>query len=132
MKSIKQEDHLGCAIACVAYLLNISYQKTLSFFSDGTRKAKAVGFTCKEIILVLNNKGLNYKYKYIKEKHRKKIYKPNAIVFLRRSRKYPAGHYLTRTNDKWMDSWINFPNNKIESGFRKKLPEKPIYLIYSS
>lgn len=130
MKPIKQESQLGCAVACVAYLLNIPYREALRLFSDGKRKAETVGFICKEIIFALKSKGLNYKYKYLKEKYRQKIYKLNSIVFLRRSKKYPAGHYLCRASDKWMDPWVNFPDSKIEAGFRKKLPEKPIYFIY--
>jgi hypothetical protein len=46
---------------------------------------------------------------------------------------YPEGHYLVRKGNIWMDSWINFKNNKkvfqAKSGFRKKLPGRAIYLV---
>lgn len=131
MKPIKQEDRLGCAVACVSFRLNISYKNSLFLFEHGKKKAKNIGFLCKEVVRALGKGELNYKYNYIKDKIRKKICQPGTIVFLRRSKKYPAGHYLCRVNNKWMDPWINFPDTKIEAGFRKKLPEKPIYLIYS-
>lgn len=131
MKPIKQENQLGCAVACVAFRLNISYKNSLVLFRYRKRKAKNTGFLCKEVMKALGKRGLNYKYSYIKDKIKNKIYQSGAIVFLRRSKKYPVGHYLCRVDNKWMDPWINFPDSKIEAGFRKKLPEKPIYLIYS-
>lgn len=130
MKTIKQEDRLGCAVACVAFRLNISYKNSLESFRCGSRKAKNTGFLCKDIVEFLEKKGLSYKYSYIKAKVKNEIYQSGAIVFLRRSKNYPAGHYLCRADNKWMDPWINFPNTKIKAGFRKKLPEKPIYLIH--
>lgn len=130
MKPIKQEDQLGCAVACVAFTLNVSYKNSLMLVRQGKRKAKNTGFLCKDIVKTLRKWGLNYKYNYIKDKIKNKIYQSGTIVFLRRSKKYPAGHYVCRVNKKWMDPWINFPDTKIEAGFRKKLPEKPIYLIY--
>lgn len=130
MKPTKQKDQLGCAVACVAFRLNISYANSLLLFGRGKKKIRNKGFLCREVVKALEKRGLNYKYNYIKDKIRKKIYQPGIIVFLRRSKRYPAGHYLCRTSGKWMDPWANFPDSKIEAGFRKKLPEKAIYLIY--
>ena len=130
MKLIKQENPFGCAVACVASVLGIDYQEVLNLFSGGRNKAKTTGFYCKEIVEVLENEGLRYEYKYIKPKVRKKIYQHRVIIFLRRSKKYPEGHYLCRIGKRWMDPWFNFPAEKREAGFRKRLPEKPIYLIY--
>ncbi len=130
MNPVKQEDSFGCGVACVASILNISYQKALSLFKNGERKAKETGFYCREIVEVLGRGGLKYDYKYIKPKVRKKIYESGAIIFLGRSKKYPEGHYLSRVGNMWMDSWINFPLKKQKAGFRRRLPEKPIYVIY--
>jgi len=73
-------------------------------------------------------------YKYIKGKIRKKIYQDNTIVFIKRSKKYPYGHYLSRYKSSWMDPWINSKNDrkikKIKAGFRKRLPGKAIYAIF--
>lgn len=130
MKPIVQEDPLGCGAACVAAVVGISYQESLDLFESGKRKAVEVGFFCKELVMALKKKGLEYEYRYIKGKLRKNIYNQGTIVFLRRSKKYPSGHYLCRIDNKWMDPWINFPNEDRKAGFRKRLPEKPIYIVY--
>jgi hypothetical protein len=130
MEPIRQEDVLGCAVACVAFVLKINYGNSIKLFKNGKRKARNKGFYCKEVVAALEIKGLMYEYKYVKNKRRRKIYKSNTIVYVRKSKKYPLGHYLVRFNNKWMDSWINFPDKDIETGFRKRLPERPIYAIY--
>ena len=54
-----------------------------------------------------------------------------VIVFIERSKKYPAGHYVIKTKKGWMNSWINFPNIfPAESGFQKDLPGKAQWIIY--
>ena len=61
------------------------------------------------------------------------MYQPNAIVYVKKSKKYPAGHYLCRLGYigyKWMDPWINFPDRDIQAGFRRRLPGKPVYVIF--
>lgn len=130
MNPVKQEDLYGCGVACVAFVLRKDYQKALDLFSEGKQKAETTGFYCKEIIKVLENEGFKYEYRYIKSKIIRKIYKQGSVVFLRRSRKYPEGHYLCRVGKLWMDSWINFPSDEVRAGFRKRLPERPIYVIY--
>ncbi len=130
MKSIKQEDSLGCAIACVASVLKIEYKDAIRLFINGKKRAKEIpNFYCREIVMILNNAGLNYQYKYIKPEIRNKIYQQNSIVFIKRSKKYSYGHYLVRFKNKWVDSWINFPNESIKAGFRKRLPGKALYVI---
>lgn len=130
MKPIEQEDLFGCAVACSGFVLNVNYQKSLRLFHQGKKKASKMGFLCKEIVDVLNRNGREYEFRYIKEQIKKKIYEPKTIVFIERSRKYPAGHYLARTNNnKWMDPWINFPSLRVKAGFRKRLPGKPIYVV---
>ena len=130
---ITQEDPFGCGVACVAFALGFSYQKTLKLFKKGKQKAKTKGFYCKDLVRTLNNQGRNFKYRYIKDMIRNKIYQNNTIVFIKRSRKYPWGHYLCRYENSWMDPWINFPENKnirkARPGLRKRLPGYPIYAI---
>lgn len=131
MEPVMQENPLGCSVACVAFILKISYQSSLTLFKKGESKAIKTGFYCKEIVEVLKNRGLCYEYKYIKNKVKKKIYKAGSIIFIRRSKKNPTGHYLCRVGNVWMDPWINFPDIERKAGFRRKLPEKPIYVIYA-
>jgi len=132
-KLIKQKDDYGCGAACVAALLNITYRQALKLFNDGNLKAKTKGFSCKEICLVLNKFGKNYEYKYVKPRLKNRIYKEGTIVFIKRSKKYPANHYLLRTGKSWLDPWINLNRNKniknAKAGLRKRLPNKAIYYL---
>lgn len=130
MRLIKQENKLGCGVACVASILNLSYRNALKLFPKN--RAEKHGFICKEIVQALGRGGLRYEYKYIKPRFENKIYGEDTVVFIQRSRKYPEGHYLVRKDRKWIDSWINFPNKKRRAGFRKKLPGRPIYAILNT
>lgn len=71
MKPVKQEDGLGCAVACVAFVLKIPYSEALVLFKDGKRRVKEeANFYCPEIVKILNAKGLNYSWKKLKKKIR--------------------------------------------------------------
>lgn len=37
MKPTRQEDVLGCAVACTAFILKIPYSEALMLFNDGKR-----------------------------------------------------------------------------------------------
>lgn len=131
VRAVKQEDQLGCGIACVAFILRIKYKDARHLFVDGKRRAKEeANFYCREIAKILESRTLlSCEYKYLKRKLKHKIYKPTTIIFIKRSKKYPFGHYLCRSKTGWMDPWINIPNKKIVAGFRKRLPGKPTYFI---
>ncbi len=132
-KKIKQEDDFGCGVACTAKALNISYIKSLSLFSNGKFRASHNGFLCEGIKIALSKKGKKYDYYYSNNKLRRQIYSNGTIVFIKRSKKYPSGHYLYRDNEKWMDPWINFAENKnikyAIAGYRNRLPSGAIYTI---
>jgi membrane-anchored glycerophosphoryl diester phosphodiesterase (GDPDase) len=133
IKLVKQENEFGCGVACVAALLGITYQQALKLFDDGYLKAKTKGFLCKEICLVLNKLGENYKYKYVKSRLKRKIYQSATIVFIKKSKKYPANHYLLRTENRWLDPWMNLSKDKniknAKAGLRKRLPGRAIYYL---
>lgn len=132
-KPVKQEDGFGCSIACLAFLTNKTYEEVAN--NLGREKAKTKGFFCREIVNYLKKLGYQAEFHYLKPKWRKKIYNDRTIVFIKRSKKYPYGHYLVRHQNLWMDSWINFSYNKdiknSKAGFRKRLPDKPIYGIFT-
>ena len=131
MEAVKQEDGLGCAVACVAFLLNIPYSEAVTLFADGKRRVREeANFYCPEITQILNDAGFKYGWKKLSEKPEDIIYNNYSIVFIERSPKYPYGHFLCRYDGKWMDPYINLPNNNIEAGFRKELPGKPTYTVY--
>jgi hypothetical protein len=131
MKPVKQEDGLGCAVACVAFVLDLSYSKTLELFEDGKRRAREeANFYCSELVKILNEKGLNYSWKKLNAEDVEAINRNLSIVFIETSHEYPYGHFLARCKDKWMDPWINLPDTNREAGFRDKLPGIPIYIVH--
>ncbi len=132
MEPITQQDSYGCGLACVAFLVEKEYQQISCLITK--KQAQTKGFICKDLTKLFLHFGLNYEYKYLNQKLKRKIYKDGVIVFIKRSKKYPSGHYLARLNNLWMDPWINFNfQAKIKdarSGFRKKLPGKAIYALF--
>jgi putative endonuclease len=130
--AVVQKDEYGCGAACVAFVLGADYKEAASLM--GKDKAENVGFYCREIVSVLAKRNLKYTYNYLKPRLRKKIYKDGVIVFIKRSKRYPAGHYLVRYEGLWMDPWINILQSEsvadAKSGFRKKLSGIPIYAMF--
>lgn len=132
MKAVKQEDNLGCAVACVAFVLKLAYSEALTLFEDGKRRVKEeANFYCPEIVQILKKSGLNYSWKKISINDLPLIKNNYSIVFIKKSKSHPFGHFLVRYNGKWMDPWINLPARNIKAGFRNELPGDPTYVIYS-
>lgn len=130
MKTIRQEDRLGCAVACVAFVLQISYKNALQLFKDGEhRVVEKPNFYCPEIVKILNSHGKNYAWKKIKSSEENDLGEL-SIVFISRSERYKYGHFLCKHRSKWMDSWINLPDKNIKAGWRVDLPGIPSYVIY--
>ena len=133
MKSpVCQRDNFGCGIACLAFITGRSYEKIAEELDK--EKAKTEGFSCRELIAYLKSLGYRAEYHYLNQKVAKKIYREKTIVFLKQSKKFPSGHYLTRYHTLWMDPWLNFSKEKslvlAKAGFKKRLPGKPIYGIF--
>lgn len=129
VESITQEDEWGCSIACVAFVTKNSYQDAKKFFTH-PEYASTKGYYCGSIVHALKKLGLNYFFRKIKEENKNLIKKENSIVFIGRDKKYPEGHFLIKTKKGWMDPWINLPEEPRKSGFRKKLPGNPTWIIY--
>lgn len=131
-KSITQKSEYGCGIACFAFATHQTYKQAAAWL--GSEQATSNRFWCKDLTLALNRYGLQYVLKYAKPQILDKLEMEGTIVLLRRSTKYPVGHYLIRHKGKWMDPWINLPTNNVlpeaRSGFRSKLPGEPMYLLY--
>lgn len=128
MRLVIQEDEYGCGVACMANLLEMPYQKALDLFAD-PQNASWRGFICKDMVYALKRAQNPCKYYYIKPRKRKRIYRDGTIVFIKRNKKYPVGHYLARKGRLWIDSWFNIPNLPRIAGVRKRLPGTPIYAI---
>jgi ABC-type bacteriocin/lantibiotic exporter with double-glycine peptidase domain len=129
MKLITQEAPMGCAIACIASLSGLSYKQMRGYFSRGEIKEQTSGFYNRDIINALIKIGISAKAFSIKRWGNRKI-KAGTIVFVERSKKYPAGHYLLKTKNGWMNPWINYPNiNPAKAGFQKTLPGRLKWVI---
>ena len=130
-ESITQEHGTGCAVACTAFILNLSYRAALKHFSKPAH-AWGRGFYGREVVAALKNSGREYSHCYVKSNRRGLLTVPGAIVFIARSSRYPSGHYLVRTRrGDWMNPWINFPViAPAKSAFEKRLPGRPTYVIY--
>lgn len=129
---IAQRDSFGCGIACIAFITKTSYAKAKASYFKNKKSASTFGYLCKDLVSALSRAKKRYGYKYTKSRAK---FRNNVIVFIKRSKRYPAGHYLVKTDKGWMDPWINFDANKnnVEkayAGFRKRLPGKPIYIIF--
>src|SRR3989338_10112376 len=131
-KSITQRHLYGCAVACLAFVLQTPYTKALKLLK--TKQKIYKGSSCRELLSLLQENSLAYNYKYLSKKKSWKIDEPLTIVYIKKSKKSPAGHFLVWYRNKWMDPWINFRVGakvaKAKSGFRKDLPGKPIYALF--
>ncbi len=129
--SVTQKHDMGCGAACLAFVANKSYLEVTTRL--GIEKASTLGFKLKELSLLLEQFEVSTRWKHIKPHTRQLIYEEGTIVFIKRNKLYPYGHYLTRYQQQWMDPWINMREDSnirnAVSGFRKRLPGKPQYAI---
>ena len=128
---VPQEHSMGCAVACVASLLQISYQDALKSFSN-REHAWTRGFYCRDIVEALQKSGLKYGYtKFEPLLHVGLLFKVGTIAFVGPCEKYPSGHFLLRAATGWMNPWKNFPLMiPIESGIVENLPGEPTYIVH--
>jgi len=131
VKAVAQEDPMGCGIACVAFICGVPYKSGKCLFNrhDGTKP----DCFCPDIVDALQKSGRAYNWSRIRGKRIHFI--DGSIVFIRRSRTFPAGHFLVRWKGKWMDPWLNLdatcPDlSRAKAGFRKRLPGKASYYIF--
>lgn len=132
MKLVAQDFGVGCGIAVVAALANLTYQQGRSLFTRPQRDHDA-GFYCADLIAALSKVGLDYEWGSVTAKTKHILKKPQVIVCLAYTKKYPFGHYLV-SDDKarWMDPWINYPKvgcPGAKAGWRRKLPSRAGWII---
>jgi hypothetical protein len=134
-KSITQELDYGCGVACFAFVCNMTFREAVSFL--GREYSVRHGWKPSDLIIALQQYGLNYKNSYVRKKSDYQ-YPDNTIVLIERSTIerstiYPVGHYIVFFEGRWMDPWINMPENSklesAESGFRIKIPGKAMYAL---
>lgn len=130
LKTVVQEHSMGCSIACIACVAGIKYSKVLKMASH--RLINGYCF-CIDIVKILKKLGFIYDYTKVTPKTKKYLEREGTIVFIKRSAKYPLGHFLAKTNKGWMDPWINYPIiAPARAGFNNKLPGKPQWVVFRS
>lgn len=131
-QSVTQEFDYGCGIACFAFALGISYKQATVLL--GEAQSISNRFWVKDLAQALNDNGLPYDRYYVKEHIKPRLDEEGAIVLVRRSKTFPAGHYLIRHQGLWMDPWINLSEDRnilnAKSGFRKCLPGEAMYVLF--
>lgn len=130
--TVTQKHPMSCGLACVAYILDVGYgELALEQTSD---KLNRVGFYCPELVAILNNAGLSYRWKKLSNSNANQNFNNGDIVFIGRTQERPGGHFLVRSPYGWMDPWENLPNNKnmseARSSYLDRLPGNPEYVIY--
>lgn len=132
MKSITQKDYYGCGIACFAFVNNITYDQATNYFD--MKYANIRGYYKVDFIRAFEIIGKSYGGDIITWENLPKIYDQGSIIFIERSGNYPAGHFLARSKNNFMDPWINFRQDKnienAKSGFVEELPGVPVYIMY--
>ena len=129
MKLVTQEGPMGCGVACVASLLGLSYKEARKLFDDGSVKDRTTGFYNKDFVKALAKVNIRAKGCSIKKWGNKRI-KPGTIVFSRRSKLYPVGHFLLKTEGGWMNPWKTGATIKeAKAGWEKRFPGKKDWVI---
>lgn len=129
-KSITQELDYGCGVACLAFVLDISFQQALDVL--GKDYSVKHGWRPSDLVSALNKNGFSYRNNYVRKKQINN-YPDGTIVLIARSLEYPVGHYLVLKNNQWMDPWINMHKDNLlehaKSGYRSKLPGVAMYAL---
>lgn len=129
MKLVTQEGSMGCGIACAASLAGLSYKEMQKLFTQGNVKDKTTGFYHKDFEEALEKVGFKIKG-YSAKRWGMKHIKPGTIVFVRRGKVYPYGHFLLKTSKGWMNPWKRGENIKeAKAGWQKRLPDKKDWII---
>jgi hypothetical protein len=130
IKPITQNHILGCGVACVASIIGASYARALSLFANPTH-AQTKGFYCRDLVAALKKRNKFYAYKFLKSNRDPILKKPGTIVYTLPNQKYHRGHYLVRTQNGWMNPWVNCPEiASAKSGIVKRLPAKANYAVF--
>ena len=130
-----QHDINGCGIATLANLFGLDYLTVKSEFEERFYSIKN-GIKVTDVVKYLAFKGLKYKAKHVNllkisaSEAINLAKQNNSIVLIKRSEKYPIGHFFLRKDGFWIDPWYNLPSiNNVHSGVRDSLPNLPMYVI---
>jgi hypothetical protein len=105
MTFVKQEDPMGCGIACVAFVLGISYKEATKLLTL-PEKRKTLGIA--QVIYEKLSRGGSYDSfsRYVGRLDDTRV-EIGDIVYVKKCKMFPSGHYLVKINGGYMDPFIN-------------------------
>ncbi len=132
MRLTKQEDPMGCGIACVAFVLGISYMEATKLFTL-PEKRKTLGYRSSELREALKRGGYDSFSRYTGRIENLEINKGD-IVYVKKCKLFPFGHYLVKTDGGYMDPFVNMTEvsgdyTKAGAGIRTVLSEQITMVI---
>jgi hypothetical protein len=131
VKVVAQEFGMGCAVACVASVTGHTYTQARKLFAKPQRES-TTGFYCKDIVSALKKAKKHYSFKRYLTQDEKLLRTEGTIVFIGPNKKYPAGHFLARAQNGWMNPWQNCPRIKpVKANIQNRLPGKPQWIVFS-
>ena len=130
-QKISQAHSLGCGVACVASRCGLTYVEALALFTE-PENAWIRGFYCSEMIEALGRAEKLYSYvEFNPLLHAHYLQTRGSIIFVGPSPYYPAGHYLLRCTQAWMNPWANFPQMiPVEAAFEDFFRGTVTHLIF--
>ena len=128
-RPVVQIDEWGCGVACIASLLNISYED--AYWLARQEKGESIssrspGLEIHHIAMILQQKGIHV----VADWQERKDFPVGTILFLEGPGPYDGGHYILRVDKGWMDPWVNI-HNPDEARQAKIIKNYPVRTIFS-
>jgi len=106
---VAQLDEWGCGIACIASLLDISYED--AYWLARREKGDSIaggspGTELHHIAMILQEMGIHV----FADWQEADDFPAGTILFVEGPEPYDGGHYILRTHKGWMDPWANIRN----------------------
>ena len=129
-QAITQKLDYGCGVACFAFVCDMTFQEAVTFL--GREYSVKHGWRSSDLVTALNRYGLNYKNRYVHKINYRFISRSDHCSS--RTITHPSSRALFNyIYGRWMDPWINMADDNdvthAVSGFRAKLPSKPMYAL---
>ena len=102
-RAVRQDDAMGCGVACVAFVTGLAYNEAAACFEvPARREARGRGYIRREMVAALKKANSAYRLRYfgtVTGARRAQVVPSGAIVFVWNGK---VGHYVVRHEDVWM------------------------------
>jgi hypothetical protein len=125
---VTQKEEWGCGVACVASLLDVSYEEAKALLKD--EKGKSVnkgtpGLELHHIAIALQKRDV----KVIADWEDRSDFPNGTIVCIADDALYEGEHYMLKTPKGWMDPWSNMGEMPRRAEFRNDYPDGTWFLV---